>query len=144
MRTIIALALIVSASSAVAGEIVPGPIEATVVRVIDGDTVAVVARPWLDTTVETHVRIKGIDTPEKGSRARCSGEAALAERASALTRQLLPEGATVRIGAIRQDKYGGRVVATIQAPDGRDVGAALVAAGVARPYDGGHKVGWCE
>lgn len=138
------IALLVLASTPAAAETLAGPVPATVVRVIDGDTVEVLARPWLDVTISTRIRVAGIDTPEKGGRARCQAEAALAERASALTRAALPEGAQVLVSGIGPDKYAGRVVAAIAAPDGRDLGAALLAAGLARPYDGGHKDSWCK
>jgi endonuclease YncB( thermonuclease family) len=144
MRTALALALIVFAAPAQAGEIIPGPIEAVVVRVIDGDTVEVRAFPWLDMTITTRVRVAGIDTPEKGSRAKCAAEAALADRASAATRAALPEGAVVRLSDVEQDKYGGRVVAKIADPQGRDVGKALIKAHLARTYDGGTKSSWCK
>ncbi|MGE4529243.1 MAG: thermonuclease family protein [Rhodospirillaceae bacterium] len=142
-----ALALLVSlvaAAPAVAAERVDGPVTAQVVRVIDGDTVEVLAKPWLGMTITTRVRVAGIDTPEKGSRAKCPAEAALAERASAAARAALPAGAQVRISGIAEDKYGGRVVARIADPQGRDVGQALIAAGLARPYDGGRKSSWCR
>lgn len=37
---------------------------------------------------------------------------------------------------VRRDKYGGRVVAGVRLADGEDLGARLVADGLARPYDG--------
>lgn len=138
--------LVALTGSAAAQGAVPmaGPVAAEVVRVIDGDTVEVRARAWVDTEVTTRVRLLGVDTPEKGPRAKCPAEAAMAERASETTRQALPEGAAVLLRDIRPDKYGGRVVAAIEGPDGRDLAAALLEAGLARPYDGGRKAGWCE
>lgn len=130
--------------SAAAQGAIPGPVEAEVVRVIDGDTIEVRAFPWLDVAVTTRVRVLGIDTPEKGARAKCRAEADLADRASDLARLALPVGALVQLTDIQQDKYGGRVVARVESPGGHDLGAALVAAGLARPYDGGRKAGWCE
>lgn len=137
--------LVALTGSAAAQGAVPmaGPVAAEVVRVIDGDTVEVRARAWIDTEVTTRVRVGGIDTPEKGPRAKCQVEAAMAERASAATRAALPKGAAVLLRDIRPDKYGGRVVAAIEGPEG-DLAAALLAAGLARPYDGGRKAGWCE
>ncbi len=41
-------------------------------------------------------------------------------------------------------KYFGRVVADVATADGVDVGAVLIAAGHARPYDGGARGSWCE
>lgn len=136
--------LLTLTGSAVAQGAIPGPVEAEVVRVIDGDTVEVRAFPWLNVAVTTRVRVLGIDTPEKGARAKCAGEAALADRASAAARAALPEGAKVRLSDIQPDKYGGRVVASVEGVDGRDLAAALITAGLARPYDGGRKAGWCE
>lgn len=139
------LLMALTGSAAAQGAVpLAGPVAAEVVRVIDGDTVEVRARAWIDTEVTTRVRLLGVDTPEKGSRAKCRAEADLAEKASAATRTALPEGATVQLRDIRPDKYGGRVVAAIEGPDGRDLAAALLAAGLARPYDGGRKAGWCE
>ncbi len=144
MRNTLALALVVLAPPAQAAEAIAGPIDAEVIRVIDGDTIQVLSHPWLDTTVETRVRLSGIDTPEKGARAKCPAEAAKGERASKLTRDLLPPGAKVQLSQVVQDKYGGRVVAKLQAPDGRDVGATLIKAKLAYPYDGGTKRSWCK
>jgi hypothetical protein len=42
----------------------PGPIPAELVRVIDGDTIEVRARIWLDLDLTTRVRLAGIDAPE--------------------------------------------------------------------------------
>ena len=43
---------------------IPGPVPALVLRVIDGDTIAVRARIWIGQSVDTRVRIVGVDTPE--------------------------------------------------------------------------------
>ena len=40
---------------------VPGPIRAHLVRVLDGDTIEVLARVWPDHYIETRVRLDGID-----------------------------------------------------------------------------------
>ena len=122
--------------------ILSGPIPAVVVRVLDGDTVRVRATTWPHTTVEIDVRVRGIDTPEKAPRAKCAAEADLAARASAFTTAMLPVGAVVALREIDNDKYGGRVVGAI-AKDGSDLAAALIAAGLARRYDGGTKGSWC-
>jgi endonuclease YncB( thermonuclease family) len=44
---------------------------------------------------------------------------------------------------VRDDKFGGRVRARVLASDGTDVGATLVAARLARPYDGRTRASWC-
>lgn len=119
-----------------------GPVEAQVLRVIDGDTVQVAARIWLSQTVETFVRVKGIDTPEL--RGNCPEEKDLAVRARAFVMDRLVAGQGVTLLEIEPDKYGGRVVARLLTADGQDVGEQLVAAGLAYRYDGGRKTPWCH
>lgn len=124
-----------------AAEEIPGPVDAVVLKVVDGDTVRVSARIWLNQTVETLVRLKGIDTPEL--KAACPQEKELAAKAKALVIQSLPEGETIQLLEVEPDKYGGRVVARIQTPDGRDLSAVLITAGLAYAYEGGRKTPWC-
>jgi len=50
----------------------------------------------------------------------------------------------VRLSELRADEYAGRIDARVQLADGRDLGAAMIAEGLARPYDGGKREGWCE
>ncbi len=123
---------------------VPGPIEAKVVRVLDGDTVEVKARPWVDLEVTTFVRVAGIDTPEKGWRAKCPAERELGERASLLAQKLMPLGATLRLLEVQKGKYAGRVVASVILPDGRDYASILIDEGLAYPYEGKTKRSFCE
>ncbi|HTQ12561.1 MAG TPA: thermonuclease family protein [Rhizomicrobium sp.] len=116
-----------------------GAVRASVVRVIDGDTFEAEARIWLNQTVDVRVRIMGIDAPEL--RARCDGERVRAEAARAwLARRL--EGADVELSDVRDDKYGGRIDAAVR-DRGGDVGAAMLKAGLARPYHGERRQGWC-
>ena len=42
------------------------------------------------------------------------------------------------------DKHGGRIVAAASTRTTADVSGALLAAGLARPYDGGRREGWCD
>ncbi len=122
-------------------EVLLGPVPARPVRVVDGDTMLVVARIWLGHQVQTRVRLAGVDAPE--IRGRCLLERRLAEEARARVVALLA-GRDVTLRDIRFDKYAGRVVARVVAHDGTDVGAALVAAGLGRPYGGGKRRGWCR
>lgn len=112
-----------------AEEVLAGPIEARLLRVIDGDTLLVRARVWLDIEVVTRVRLRDVNAPEL--RARSGEERARAEAARAFVASLA-EGASLRLSEIGQDKYGGRVVARVSV-DGADLGAALLSEGHARP-----------
>ena len=111
-----------------------------VLRTIDGDTFE--ARVHLSPGVEptTRVRLRGVDSPElKGA---CQQETRLAEAAGAALRGLLGEGG-VTIYNIGPDKYNGRVVADAATRRTDNVSAALLAAGHARAYRGGHRNSWC-
>ena len=111
-----------------------------VIRTIDGDTfeARVHLSPGLDLT--TRVRLRGIDAPEL--KAACPQELQMAEAATDALRDLLGEG-EVTIFNIGPDKYQGRVVADVATKRTDNVSAALLAAGHARSYSGGHRSGWC-
>jgi len=128
--------------------ILSGPVQCAVDRVLDGDTVSATCAVWLGTEIKTLVRVRGIDTPEKAPRAKCPAEAALAIKATKLTKDALPPGTRIYISKIGEDKYGGRVVADVvyDTPlvTGRWLSDQLIEAGLARKYDGGTKSSWCE
>lgn len=119
----------------------PGPIPAEVVRIIDGDTIRVKAKIWVDQTVEVSVRLRGIDAPEI-FRPKCDAERALARTAKASVAAAAPVGSQVTITNITRDKYGGRVVASVITTDGETLAARLLAQGQAIP-EGGPKP-WCN
>ncbi|ALJ36444.1 hypothetical protein AMK58_02075 [Azospirillum brasilense] len=119
----------------------PGPIPAEVLEVLDGDTLLVRATIWLGQVVETHVRVDGLDAPEM--RARCPRERELAETARDHARRLIG-AAPVRLLDIQPDKYGGRVRARVLTIGGDDLSAALIEAGLARPYHGERRQPWCD
>lgn len=131
------LAVSVAVVSARAEEVYSGPIRADVVRVVDGDTIVVHARPWPGQIVETAVRVRDIDTPELHSSCPAEREAAAAAR-DAVSR-LVKEGDEVSLYRISGDKYFGRVVADITLPDDSSLAATLLSHGLAVHYDGGRK-----
>jgi endonuclease YncB( thermonuclease family) len=53
-------------------------------------------------------------------------------------------GQVVTLTAVQPDKDDKRVDAYVRLPDGRDLGDALIAVGLARPYGGGRRDGWCD
>ena len=111
-----------------------------VIRTIDGDTfeARVHLGPGLDPT--THIRLRGIDAPEL--KASCAEELRMAEAATGALRALLGEG-DVMIFNIGPDKYAGRVVAEVATRRTGNISTAMLAAGHARSYGGGHRNGWC-
>jgi micrococcal nuclease len=117
---------------------------AEVLHVIDGDTFVARIPVWLGQDVVTHVRLRGIDTPElKG---RCRAETDLAREAAQAVREFLHSG-TVTLRDIGTGKYAGRVIARVYVTQpGRsaeDAGAMLLAGGYARRYGGGRRSRWC-
>jgi endonuclease YncB( thermonuclease family) len=109
-------------------------------RTIDGDTfeARVHLEPGLD--LNARVRLRGVDAPEL--KASCPQELQMAEAATGALRAMLGEG-DVRIFNIGPDKYTGRVVADVVTRRTGNVSTAMLAAGHARSYGGGHRNGWC-
>lgn len=98
-------------------------LSALVTRVIDGDTV--VAR---HAGGSEHVRLLGIDTPERG--------ACYSAQATARTRSLSLGRAVTLVGDVtqaRHDRYG-RLLAYVVLPGAVDLDRALVAGGFAQVY----------
>jgi endonuclease YncB( thermonuclease family) len=136
-----ALALALAAMPALANaETLAGPYEARYVSAYDGDTVRLDIRIWLGLTIHTAVRLRGVDAPE--IRGGCEAEKALAIAARDYMRTALAGAERVHVSQVEEDKYGGRVVADV-AINGWSAAALLVEAGLARPYDGGAREGWC-
>ncbi len=116
-----------------------GPLDARVIRVLDGDTIEVETTVWLGQVVRTTVRFDGVDTPEL--RGKCEFERMLARDAKLFVEQRVADGVT--IDGVRPDKYGDRVLATVRVK-GQDLAQLLVEAGLARVYHGDKRMSWCE
>lgn len=126
-------------SQALAGERIAGPVAATVVRVVDGDTLTVEAAIWIGQRLTVNARIRGIDTPEL--RGACPREKTLAGAARIELRRMV-DARTVQLTNVENDKFGGRVVADVHTVDG-DLGTHMIVTGHARAYDGGRRGSWC-
>jgi endonuclease YncB( thermonuclease family) len=136
MKILLALTLICFPLSA--AEIF-GPYEAEVVRIIDGDTIAVRAFTYPGEIKIVSVRVEGVDTPElKG---KCQKERELARKAKIFTENFV--GQRIRINNVRLGKFAGRIVADVETLDGKLLDKALIKAGLGRFYDGGKRQGWC-
>ncbi len=133
------LALSLALAPVAAAETLGGAYEGVVEEVIDGDSMKVRVTIWLGQEAVTIVRLAGVDAAEL--KARCPAERlrALAAR-GALTG--LAGGRRVTLTEVTRDKYGGRVVARVADEAGRDLGAAMISAGLARPY-GARRESWC-
>ncbi|AKI02921.1 micrococcal nuclease-like nuclease [Hoeflea sp. IMCC20628] len=116
---------------------IPGPVSVQVIRIIDGDTLEVDAHPWPGHAVRVSVRLRGIDTPER--RSRCSTERLAADHARNELERLVSGFPTVELINVSGGKYYGRVLADLKAGT-RDVAAAMLESGLARPYQGGKRL----
>ncbi|HET6619362.1 MAG TPA: thermonuclease family protein [Dongiaceae bacterium] len=113
-----------------------------IVAIKDGDTLAV-ELPGLPPPLNpVAVRVRSVDAPESGGRAKCPAERALARRATEFTRRAIAAAAAVEFEGPTWDKYGGRIDADVWV-DGELLSGQLIAAGLARRYDGGRRPGWC-
>lgn len=121
-------------------ETLRGPIDATVLEVLDGDTLVADAHVWPGQTIRVSVRVRGIDAPEMKS--RCADERAAALRARDVFADLVAAG-RVRLTNIGGGKYYGRVLADVENIDGAPVGAVLLSRNLVRVYRGGRRQGWC-
>ena len=105
------------------------------IHIIDGDT-------YEDRMSGVRYRLVNADTPEAGSRAKCVTERRHAEKAAAAARDLIAGAGRVEFLVTgSKDRYG-RTLARVEV-DGRDLGAALVARKLARPWRG-HREPWCD
>lgn len=114
-----------------------------VVGIKDGDTLAV-HLPGLPAPLNpVAVRLRSVDTPEGGGRAKCETERKLAALATRFTRDAIAAARSIEFGSPSWDKYGGRIDADVWV-DGKRLSDQLIAVGLARPYDGGKRAAWCR
>ena len=114
-----------------------------VVRVVDSDTVKVNASADLPPELALlSVRLRGVDTPEKGGRAKCDAEKRAGRAATAFTEAAIADADSVIVRDPAWGKWGGRVVADLVL-DGRSLATALIEARLGAAYDGRKRPGWC-
>lgn len=115
-----------------------------IIRVSDGDTVVVQAvflPPPLKP--ELAIRVYGVDTPEKGFRAKCPSEDQRGQAASKFTKDAVTKSTKRQVVIYAWDKFGGRVLGDILL-DGQSLRGQLIANGFAREYYGDAKQSWCN
>lgn len=118
--------------------------DATILRVIDGDTVAFQASYLPDPLKkELSIRVFGVDTPEKGFRAKCESEDVKGQAATKFTKESIASAKKLQIVLMDWDKYGGRVLGDVLI-DGQSLRTMLISKGYAREYYGEAKQSWCN
>jgi endonuclease YncB( thermonuclease family) len=145
LKGILAFAIAALSSTAFAQKI-PQSVQydVTILRVTDGDTVVFKAS-FLPAPLkpELALRVFGVDTPEKGFRAKCDSEAQRGAAASAFTKQLVMNSKVHQVQLMNWDKFGGRVLGDLLL-DGKSLRQMLIANNYAREYYGEAKQSWCN
>ncbi len=129
-------------STGQAADLFPGPVQARILRIIDGDTFAAEALIWPGQVLTVNVRLRGIDAPELHS--RCAAEREAAKRAARTLAEIVGSGGEVSISNIGSDKYYGRVVADVANGEGEPLAERMLDEGVVRTYDSGARADWCR
>lgn len=114
----------------------------SIIKVYDGDTFTINIDGDCPNILcsKIPVRINGIDAPEL--RGKCAQEKSAAMDSRAYLAHLLLNVKDVELRNVRRDKYF-RINAAVFV-DGLDVGADMISKGLARPYSGGKRNGWCN
>lgn len=109
-------------------DVMPYEYRATIINVVDGDTIDAVVELGFKITTTQRIRLARVDTPEKNQ--------PRFEEAKKHTAALIG-GKQVKLRTVKMSKWGyylGEI--TI---DGKNISDSLIAAGLAKPYDGGTK-----
>lgn len=116
----------------ITGQVDAETVDPAAVYVVDGDTIRMDGDSW---------RLVGLDTPETYEPG-CDFELALGQAATARLRVLMASGRVVEVirlpGRDRFDRGLARLFI-----GGEDIADILVREGLARPYEGGRRLGWC-
>lgn len=114
-------------------------------KVIDGDTVEIEA-PFLPEELKKKlsVRIIGIDTPEKGSLAKCDLEREKSNKAKEFVENEFRNSKEIKVIIKSWDKYGGRILGDFIV-DGKYLSEKMISNGFAVTYHGEKKTkDWCR
>ncbi len=144
MRKILFIAICASVLSlnVCAKDKVYGNVEVSeVTSIYDADTFRVNIEGWPDIAgKDVPIRVNGVDAPE--IRGKCESEKKDARKAKQFTVNLLRSAQMVELKNMRRGKYF-RILADVYV-DGEALSEKLISAGLARPYNGGTREGWCN
>jgi endonuclease YncB( thermonuclease family) len=146
MNKLLLSLLLASVASSVFAQKTPTGVtyDAQIIRVNDGDTI-VISAPFLPAPLkpELAVRIYGVDTPEKGFRAKCASEDAKGQAATKFTKDTVAASQKRQVTLYAWDKFGGRVLGDVIL-NGQSLRSMLIKNGFAREYFGEAKQSWCD
>ena len=107
----------------------------------DGDTCYISISSLPKSLHKMSIRVLGIDTPE--IRGKCEKEKELALKARVFANETFRAARVIKFLDLKWDKYGGRILSNVYL-DGHLYADMIINEGLARPYDGGKKDGWCD
>ena len=109
---------------------------ATLIKIVDGDTVDVLIDLGFNISKKERVRLLGIDTPESATKDLV--EKKLGIEAKAYTSNWFAKNTRFKLQTTKEDKYG-RILGVFTGLDGKTLNDILVQNGYAWAYDGGTK-----
>ena len=118
-----------------------GPYRLAAPIATDGDTIRADVLIWPQHSVDTAIRVSGVDTPETG-KAKCAAEKVAGHKAKAFTQTWISAHQPLTINLVKADAYPGRFDAVVAGRDGSLLAGALIAAGHGRPSRG-QRSSWC-
>ena len=142
LKYLLAALLLAAPQRSAAAQVLPGPVEAHIGKIHDGDSFTADATIWPGTIVAVAIRVRGIDAPEM--QAKCLLEREMAAIAKQRLADRLLESGSVVLLNVGGDKYYGRVLADVILANGSDLATAMLATGSVRPYGGKRRSGWCD
>lgn len=129
-----------------------GPYELHSLTVTDGDTLRATVAVWPGQSVETAIRLRGINAAEStpgavgkmcGNDMACAAcELAAGNDAKERLQELVSVPGGCMLYGPTPDKYAGRVGGQVRC-GGVDIAQSLLAERLVREYDGGARVPWC-
>lgn len=118
-----------------------GPYSAEVVRIIDGDTIAVKVDLWPGLSKVVNLRLRGVNTPEKRTKREC--EKIAATKAYNFTELWLLDAGKITVTNISLGKWAGRAVGDIHNKNWESLSSALIHSKNGREYNGEKRKPWC-
>jgi len=137
-KLLLASLLVLASTSAYAFEIEQREFRGNVCY--DGDTCYIEVPEFPENLRKMSIRILGIDTPE--IRGKCAEEKELALKARIFANKVFRSANKIEFKNLQWGKYGGRLLSDVYLDD-KLYSKMIIDKGLARPYDGKTKKGWC-
>lgn len=116
-----------------------GPYNATVVDVINAETLRLNVAVWPGEDRMITIHVEGLETPSING--ACEIEKLMAKEARAVTETIV--GRQVRLNDVQQSNNGGKIYAQIRNIRGERLDEALIKSGYARAIVKDESINWC-